>query len=110
MSEGEEEGGQRIRQFGHWGDTSDERTNSRADRLSSITPQSHAPREEGHKEQQSSAAPPQRRPPPPPTNLVRNRRMRKLDQLLKEGDFFSRENQFVVHRPTELGTLCHGQT
>ena len=87
-----------MRQFGgHWGDTSDEREKSRLDRLSKMTPKvvpSDAMKED-HKEQQKNAAPPKRRPPPPPTNLVRNRRMKKLDQLLREGDFFSSKLIFL---------------
>lgn len=32
-----------------------------------------------------------RRPPPNPTNIVRNRRMKQLDQLIREGIYFSSE-------------------
>jgi hypothetical protein len=96
MSDDEGEGQCRkeLERLGHWGDTSEERENSRSERMKKMTArvqESSTEARQDHKDQPITQAPQRRPPPPPTTSLTRNRRMKKLEQLLKEGEFFSRE-------------------
>ncbi len=94
---------EKLERLGHWGDTSEEREKTKSERMKKLAKRMQEPMAaeaiQDHKDHPATKAP-QRRPPPPPTSLTRNRRMKKLQELLREGDFFSRGCLRMILNPS----------